>query len=316
MTDWVRVVAPASIGNLGVGFDVLGAALPGPLDELVARRSATPGVEVVAIRGDGGRLPREAELNTAAVAAAAVLARAGAGGGLTLELTKGIPLAGGLGSSAASAVAGALAADTLIGAGLGTADLLACALAGERAGCGADHGDNIAPCLLGGIVLVRGLDPVDAVRLPVPAGLAAAVLHPPVELETRAARAALGTTVRLADAVAQWADLGAFVAALHAADWELLRRALRDHIAEPRRASLVPGFHAIQRAARDAGALGCSLSGSGPSIFALCRGLDRAVSVGDAMRAALAAATGLEGDLFVGPIARTGARVVEAECGS
>ena len=316
MTDWVRVVAPASIGNLGVGFDALGAALPGPVDELVARRSPAPGVEVVAVHGDDGRLPRGAERNTAAVAAAAVLARSGLAAGLALELTKGIPLAGGLGSSAASSVAGALAADTLIGSDLSTADLLACALAGERAGCGAGHGDNIAPCLLGGIVLVRGLDPVDAVRLPVPAGLAAALLHPPVELETRTARAALGPTVRLADAVAQWADLAAFVAALHRSDWELLERSLRDHVAEPRRAALVPGFRAVQRAARESGALGCSLSGAGPSIFALCRGLDRAVSVGDAMRAALAAATGLEGDLIVAPIARTGARVVEAECGS
>jgi len=313
VTEWVRVVAPASIGNLGVGFDALGAALPGPVDELVVRRGPAPGVEVVRVHGDDGRLPRDAEHNTAAAAAAAVLARAGAAIGLALELTKGIPLAGGLGSSAASAVAGALAADALLGAGLGPAELLACALAGERAGCGAGHGDNVAPCLLGGIVLVRGLDPVDAVRLPVPAGLAAAVLHPPVELETRAARAALGPSVRLADAVAQWADLGAFVAALHRTDWELLARSLRDHVAEPRRAALVPGFRAVQRAAREAGALGCSLSGAGPSIFALCRGLDRAVSVGDAMRGALAAATGLEGDLIVAPIARSGARVVEAE---
>jgi homoserine kinase len=302
-------VASATIGNLGVGFDVLGAAIPGPRDRVRARRRPSPGVEILRLDGDGGRLPWDPAHNTASVAAAAVLARSGAAGGLELEIDKGIPLAGGLGSSAASAVAAALAADAALGAGLGPDELLACALAGEAVASGAEHADNVAPCLYGGIVLTPTGSPPRPVSLPVPRDLAVALLHPPVELATRQARAVLGADLPLTTAVAQWGRLAAFVAALYREDWELLGRSLVDLVAEPQRAHLVPGFREMQAAALAHGALGCSLSGAGPSVFALCRGVDVAGEVGRAMADALNSATGLEGDLVVGEIERQGAHV-------
>src|SRR5262249_50375683 len=182
-------------------------------------------------------------------------------------------------------------------------------------GAGSAHADNIAPSLYGGFVLVRHPDPPDIVRLPIPDGLTAVVVHPELEIETAKARALLGTTVPLGDAVRQWANLGALVDALHRGDFALLSRSLEDTIAEPRRAPLVPGLAAIKRAAADAGALGCSLSGSGPSRFALCRGRAVADRVAAAMAAAVVAAIGAAPQTYVSAIASQGARVV-APCAS
>jgi homoserine kinase len=187
-------------------------------------------------------------------------------------------------------------------------------MAGEQAGCGAVHPDNVAPALYGGFVLARSADPPDIVRLPVPAGLACAVLHPAMEVHTGTARALLGDTVPLKDAVRQWANLGALVSALHTGDLALLGRSLEDHVAEPKRAGLVPGFHAVKAAALAGGALGCSLSGSGPSMFALARSLDEATAAGRAMAAAWAAtSSGIPADLWVSPVGTSGARVITAE---
>src|SRR5205085_7867051 len=228
------------------------------------------------ITGDQGRLPRDPARNTAGVAARTLLTAVGERRGVALTIRKGLPLSSGLGGSAASAVAAVVAIDALVGARLPLETLLACAFEGERIGAGSAHGDNIAPCLYGGFVLVRRASPPDIVRLPVPDGLVAVVVHPDLEIETARARALLGDSVALADAIQQWANLGAFVDALHRGDFALLSRSLEDAIAEPRRAPLVPGLAAIKQAATDAGALGCSLSGSGPSLFALCRGLETA----------------------------------------
>jgi len=310
----VRAVAPASIANLGVGFDVLGACLQAPFDEVIARSNDAPGVTIRRITGDGGRLPQEAANNTAGRAAREVLDRSGAAYGVELELVKGVPAAGGMGSSAASAVAAAVAVDALVGARLDRSALLECALAGEQVAAGDAHGDNVAPSLLGGLVLIRSLRPVDVVPLPVPSGMVAVVLRPPVELATRDARRVLPDRIPLADAVAQTGDLGAFVAALFREDWELLRRAGTDRIAEPNRAPLVPGFRVVQAAALEAGAVACSLSGAGPSVFALCRGSRTADAVGDAMRRALAADTGLDGIVHIGPVDPRGARLVGDTC--
>ena len=192
--------------------------------------------------------------------------------GIVLTIAKGLPLASGLGGSAASAAAAVVAVDALLDAHASLDVLIGCAIEGEGLGAGTAHPDNIAPALYGGFVLVRHPNPPDIVRLPVPAGLMAVVVHPDLEIETAKARALLGTTVPLADAIRQWANMGALVDGLHRGDFALISRALEDTIAEPRRAPLVPGLAAIKQAAVDAGALGCSLSGSGPSLFALCRG--------------------------------------------
>jgi homoserine kinase len=233
--------------------------------------------------------------------------------GVVLRLHKGLPLGSGLGSSAASAVAAAVAVDALLGLGASRETLLACALEGEEMACGAAHADNAAPCLFGGFVLVRSNLPPDIVSLPVPAGLACAIVRPHVEVSTRAAREVLPVSIPIADAVRQGANLGALVAALHSGDLDLLARSMEDRIAEPRRAHLVPGFDAMKAAALAAGALGCTLSGSGPSTLALARDLDAAERVAEAMVAALRALPAPPGwDRIVSPVGTGGARVLDA----
>ena len=319
MTDRVvTAFAPATVSNVACGFDVLGFPLESPGDEVDARLlggRGSPGsgatqVVIDAIVGDGGRLPREAVRNTAGVAAQALLARLGERRSVALTIRKGLPLASGLGGSAASAVGAVVAVDALLDAHASIEMLLACALDGEDLGAGGAHPDNVAPCLYGGLVLVRHPNPPDVVRLPVPESLTAVVVHPDLEIETARARTMLGTEVPLRAAIQQWANLGAFVHGLHRADFALIARSLEDTIAEPRRAALVPGFAAIKAAAIGAGALGCSLSGSGPSLFALCRGRDVAMRVAAAMTAAVRAHIGGEPRTYVSSITPHGARVV------
>jgi len=304
--------APATVSNVACGFDVLGFALDAPGDEVTATwmASGASGVVIEAIEGDGGRLPREAARNTAGVAALSLLAKLGEPRGVVLRIRKGLPLSSGLGGSAASAVAAVVAVDALLGARTQVDTLITCALDGERLGAGSAHADNVAPCLCGGFVLVRRASPPDIVALPVPRGLTAVVVHPDLEIETSRARALLGDTVPLADAIRQWANLGALVDSLHRGDFALLGRALEDAIAEPRRAPLVPGLARIKEAAAAAGALGCSLSGSGPSLFALCASPDEAPRVAAAMAAAVKAHIGGDPQTYVSAIASRGARVL------
>ena len=307
----VTAFAPATVSNVACGFDVLGFALGSPGDEVTARFiDGPPLVRIDDIAGDEGRLPLDATKNTAGIAAWALLTALGDRRGIALSIRKGLPLSSGLGGSAASAVAAVVAVDALLGANASRELLFTCAFEGEQVGAGSAHGDNIAPCLYGGFVLVRHTNPPDIVRLPVPDGLVSVVVHPHLEIETAHARALLGDSVRLADAIQQWANLGAFVDALHRADFGLLARSLEDRVAEPRRASLVPGFNAIKAAAVSAGALGCSLSGSGPSMFALCRGAEQARGVAEAMTEAATRAVGSAPETYVSPIVAQGARVV------
>ncbi|MGE0703944.1 MAG: homoserine kinase [Vicinamibacterales bacterium] len=305
----VTAFAPATVSNVACGFDVLGFALDTPGDEVTARFDGT-GVRIEAIENDGGRLPRDPAKNTASVAAQTLLNRLGERRGVALTIRKGLPLSSGLGGSAASAAAAVVAVDALIGAKSSFNTLIECALDGERLGAGSSHADNIAPCICGGFVLVRRASPPDVVQLPVPAGLTAVDIHPQLEIETAAARALLGDTVRLADAVKQWANLGALVHALHTGDFALMSRALEDTIAEPRRAPLVPGLAAIKQAAAGAGALGSSLSGSGPSLFALCADAPTAGRVAEAMAAAVRREIGGEPEVYVSAVIPRGARIV------
>lgn len=308
----IAVYAPGSVSNVACGFDVLGFALDEPGDVVVAGQKDDPGVRIVAVHGDEGRLPRDPSKNTAGAAALALLGRLETTRGVTLTIHKGLPLASGVGSSGASAVAAVVAVNELLGRPAPLELLLACAMAGEQAGCGASHPDNVAPSLYGGFILARSPHPPDIVRLPVPEGLACAVLHPRMEIQTSAARGLLGDTVPLRDAVRQWGNLGGLVAALFTGDMALLSRSLEDVIAEPKRAALVPGFFDVKAAALSAGALGCSLSGSGPSIFALATSLDGAKRAGEAMARAFDAASGVGADLWVSSVGRKGARVVSA----
>jgi homoserine kinase len=309
--DAVTAFAPATVSNVACGFDVLGFALHAPGDEVTARLTLA-GVTIDDITGDHGRLPRDPAKNTASVAAQALLTVLGERRGVALTIRKGLPLSSGLGGSAASAVAAVVAVDGLFNARTPLETLMACAFEGERIGAGSAHGDNIGPAVYGGFVLVRVPNPPDVVRLPVPAGLTAVVVHPDLEIETARARTLLGTTVPLADAIRQWANLGAFVDALHRSDFDLMARSLEDSIAEPRRAPLVPGLAQIKQAAACAGALGCSLSGSGPSLFALCRDKASADAVAAAMTKAVKQHIGGEPQTYVSPIATHGAHVISA----
>jgi homoserine kinase len=308
----VRVFAPATVSNLGPGFDVLGLALHRPGDIVEAEAMGRHGVDLVEVTGDGGRLPTDAARNAAAVAASEVLREAGRPAGLRLRLRKGMPLESGLGSSGASAAAGAVAANEVLGRPLEADDLVRCAMAGERAACGSAHADNVAPAVLGGIVLVRSYDPLDLVRLPVPDGLFIAVVHPHCEVSTSEARARLaGRAFALPDIVANAGNLGALVAALHQGDLALLGRCIDDHLVEPVRAAMIPAYGEVRTAAQEAGALGCGISGSGPSMFALCDSDETAARAAVAMRRAFKARAALGSDAWVAPVNRAGAHLLE-----
>jgi len=266
MPAQVRVFAPGSVGNVGPGFDVLGLAIGGLGDTVTAERIAGP--EVIIADPGHPSLPTAANRHTSGIAAHYVLRRAAADFGIRLRVEKGLPLAGGQGGSAASAVAGALAASLLLDVPLETDQLLAAALEAEAVVSGR-HADNVVAILLGGLVLIRSLDPLDLVRIPVPAALHVVLAHPDQAMATREGRAVLPDLIPREDAVYQAAQVGALVAAACSGDLELLGRAIDDRIAEPFRAPLLSGFREAKHAALAAGALGCSISGSGPTAFAL-----------------------------------------------
>jgi homoserine kinase len=304
----VRARAPATVSNLACGFDVLGLAITGPADQVVARRSTTRGVTIRSITGDNGSLPRDPERNTAGLAALGTLERAGMDVGVELDIEKGLPIGSGLGSSAASAVAAALAVNRLLGSPLRKPELIAPCLTAEAAVSGR-HADNIAPCLLGGLVLVRQVDPLDVVRLPVPRHLHVAVVTPNVRVETRRAREVVPAKVPLSAMVEAGANVGALVAACFSEDLRLLGRALTDSVVTPARAPLIPACTEVMAAALRAGAVGTSISGAGPSMFALCDSERRAQTVARAMAQEFSRA-GLDVAVHVSPADCPGARVI------
>lgn len=273
---WIEAFAPATVSNLGPGFDCLGLALRGPGDRVRVRRADSPGARVVAVEGDGGKLPRESDRNTAGVAVRELLRRHAPGAGVEIEVHKGLPLGSGLGSSGASACAALVAADAALGLGLQPAQLVDLAREGERAACGAAHPDNVAPALLGGIVLIPSLDPLRLISLPAPDDLWLAIYTPGCSVSTAEARAVLPAQVPLAATVQQAGRLGLLVHALHTNDLALLGEAIVDDIVEPCRARLIPGYLDAKAACCEAGALACSISGSGPTTFALAGSQTRA----------------------------------------
>ncbi len=311
MNRRIRVFAPATVANLGPGFDVLGLALSRPGDELEAELADQPGVEIVDVTGDGGALSRDPLKNVVGRAAADVLRRAGARNGLRLWLHKQMPLASGLGSSGASSAAGAFAANELLGRPLSMRDVVLSAMEGERAASGTPHADNVAPSVLGGIVLVRSYDPFEILSLPVPDDLRVVVVHPHCAVSTAEARRLVkDRTYTLEAIVSNVGNAAALVAALYRGDLPLLGRSVDDRIIEPLRAQLIPGFAPVKAAALSAGALGCSIAGSGPSVFALAADQESQDAIGAAMQASFRAAAGLKSDLFAGKVGIEGARVV------
>jgi homoserine kinase len=267
----IKAFAPASIGNIGVGFDIMGLALEYPGDEVIASKSNQKGVRITKMTGHQGKLPYEPEKNTAGMAVLKLLEFLGEPErGIDLEVHKNLPLGSGMGSSAASAVAAVWATSELLKTGMSKRELLPFACAGEAVASGSIHGDNVAPSLLGGIILIRDNETFDVQRLYVPKGLYVALVHPAIKILTQDARAILTDTVPMKSFVQQTANAAAFVVGLLNSDFNLIGRCLRDVVIEPQRAKLIPGFYDVQAAAMAEGALGCTISGAGPAIFALC----------------------------------------------
>lgn len=308
--DEALAFAPASVGNVGVGFDVLGHSMNAVGDRVRARRTTARGVTIRAVEGVVRDLPLDPDRNTASVAVQALLEAIDPGHGFELTIDKGIPLGSGLGGSAASAVAAVVAVNALLAEPFGKLPLLKFAMRGERVASGALHADNVAPSLYGGLILTVGIDDPHVTPIPVPDGVRAVLVHPHIELPTRKSREVLNRTVTLSDVVWQQANLAGFLAGCFTRDLHLIRVSLEDVVIEPQRRDLIPGFVDVKAAALDHGALGCSISGAGPSVFAWAEDAT-AAGIRDAMVAAFAA-HGLATDAWIAPIDCAGAYVVDA----
>ncbi len=307
---WVKVFAPASIANLGPGFDSLGVALEGLGDVVQARRTDRPGVALVEITGEKENIPTDPDRNCAGRAAGSVLdqlkGKAAKEAGLEMRLHKGLPQGSGLGSSAASAVGGAVAAHLLFGSALGSNKLLEAALEGEVLASGSRHADNLAASLLGGFTIVRSHAPIDVIRLELPSAMRFVVVLPGMEIETRFARSVLPEMIPLQNAKSNWANTAALVAAVARGNLPDFGRAVDDQVIEPVRSKLIPGFADVKRAALEAGAFGCSISGAGPALFAVANA-DTAERVALGMHAAFQR-HGLPSRHFICPPDNRGAR--------
>lgn len=304
----VRAFAPASVGNVAIGFDILGFSIDALGDQATVALTAEPGVRISAIRGVVQDLPLEAEKNTAGRALMAMREALGLAGGFELQLDKGIPLASGLGGSAASAVAAVVAANALLPEPCAPLQLLRFAVQGEAVASGSIHVDNIAPSLYGGLVLTVGIDHPRVKQIPVPESVRAVVVHPHMFLSTRQARAILKGSVQMADFVWQTANLAGFISGCYTADLDMLRESFEDVVIEPQRAALIPGFADVRRAALHCGALGCSISGAGPTVFAWC--LEAQADAVCAAMVAEFARHGLGTDHWISSVRPTGARVL------
>jgi homoserine kinase len=289
-TASAEAFAPATIANLGVGFDILGLALREPGDTVRAEWNDEPGIQIAAIDGDHGKLSYDPQKNTASVAAQSVLNLLGEARGIRLTIRKGLPLASGMGSSSASAVAGALAVNALFGAPLSKADLLPACLDGEEMASGR-HADNVAPCLFGGLTLIYGTEAHQIIQLPIPDNLWLALVTPNVEVPTAHARAALPPAIALKQMVSQTAGVARLVDAIHRNDLEAMAAAMEsDGVVEPARAHLMPLLPEIRSVAKAAGALSLVIGGAGPTLCAVCDSGVTAKKVATAMHATYAVA--------------------------
>ncbi len=309
MNPGIKVFAPASVANVAVGFDILGFALEKPGDEIIVRFSdqKDSGFRITQITGAHGKLPFEPEKNTAGFAALKLLEYLGESErGIEMEIHKKMPFGSGLGSSAASAAGAVVAINELLGRPLEKRTLLPFAVLGEQIADGAYHADNVAPSLIGGMVLIRNNQDLDIHRLPVPRGLYAAVVYPKVEVLTKDARGVLSDSVSLQKCIEQSGNLAGLIIGFYNSDLDLISRSLKDVIIEPQRARLIPCFFEVKNAALAAGALGCSISGAGPSVFALCANSLIAESAGIAMSAVFNHAK-IENQIFISAINQEGA---------
>ena len=308
----VTAFAPASVANVGCGFDVMGYAVEGIGDKVTITLNPGADTSKVILKGKYGNLTPEARhKNTAGVAVNAYLQALGITDlPVEIELEKNMPLGSGMGSSASSSAAAVFAINQLAGNPLNTLQLIPFAMEGERIACGTAHADNVAPALLGGFTLIRSYNPLDIIPVSCPDDLYSAIIHPDIELNTSAARRVLKTEVSFQNAISQSANTAGFMVALIRGDYDLLKRSMSDLLAEPYRTQLIPGFDAVKNAALEAGAVGCGISGSGPSVFALCQGETIARQVADAISKAFNK-IGLLNEAFVSKVNAPGTRVTD-----
>ena len=311
--NYIKAFAPATVANVSCGFDIFGFAIEQPGDVVEIRRVNKPGIVIKDITGDAGRLPRIAEKNAVTVVMLHLLKHLGITDlGCEVTLHKNMPLGSGMGSSAASAVAGVVAMNELLGNPLSRGELLRFAMEGERMASGSAHADNVGPSLLGGFVVIRSYDPLDIFSIPVPSDLCCTLVHPDIEINTKDARYILRNEVSLKNTIAQMGNVAGLVAGLMKSDYELISRSMVDVIIEPVRSILIPAFNEVKNAAISNGALGCSISGSGPSMFALSRGMENARKVGEAMKQTFAG-VGIDSSMHLSGINQGGAVVLERE---
>ncbi|MHB8578909.1 MAG: homoserine kinase [Ignavibacteriaceae bacterium] len=306
----IKVFAPASVTNVGSGFDVMGFAIEKPGDEIILKITDEPGIKITKITGDSGKLSKDPYKNTAGLSLISLVEHLEFKKGIEIELHKKMALGSGLGSSAASAVASVFAFNELLGKPLTKKELIQFALEGEKLTCGGSpHADNVAACLMGGFVIVRSLSPIDVVNIDYPKNLYCTIVHPHLEIITANTRKILRRHILLSDAVKQWGNVAGLVAGLVSSNYELIGNSLQDFIVEPVRSILIPNFYEVKNAAVNAGAVGCSISGSGPSIFAFSKSKNTAEKVGDAMRKVLNE-IGIGNDLYISKINKTGPKVI------
>lgn len=303
----IRVFCPATIANVSCGFDVLGLALDAVGDEMVVKKTVEKGIKITKLTGQN--LPMETLQNVAGVAGLALLAESDYDGGFEIEIYKKIKAGSGIGSSAASSTGAVWAMNELIGKPFTPLQLVKFAMEGERLASGVAHADNVAPAIFGGFTLVRSYAPLDVVKINTPPELYATVIHPQIEVKTSDSRRILKTTISLEDGIKQWGNVGGLIAGLFTEDYELIGRSLEDHIVEPIRSILIPGFDKVKEKALEIGALGCGISGSGPSIYALSKGEAIANNVAKAMTDVYDK-IGIDYDIHVSKINAKGIKII------
>jgi len=303
----IKIFSPATVANVSCGFDVLGFCLESIGDDMVIRKTDKKGIHITKI--EGFDLPFEAELNVAGVSALAMYNAIDVDFGFEIEIYKNIKPGSGIGSSAASAVGSVFGMNELLGKPFNKTQLTEFAIKGEALASKCEHADNLAPALFGGFTLVKSISPLQILEIPSPKDLYVTIIHPQIEIKTSEARAILPKQIALSDAITQWANFGSLIHGLHTSDYNLIKDSLHDVVVEPHRSKLIPYFNDVKEAAITAGALGAGISGSGPSIFTLSKGLENAKSVEGVLKNVYSR-TGIEFDIYVSKINTEGVKII------
>ncbi len=303
----IKIFSPATVANVACGYDVLGFCLDAVGDEMLIRKVDKKGIRITKI--EGFELPFKTELNVAGVSALEMYEALQPDCGFEIEIYKNIKPGSGIGSSAASAVGSVFGMNALLGKPFNKTELTQFAMKGEALASKCEHADNLAPALFGGFTLVKSLSPLEILEIPSPDNLYATIIHPQIEIKTVDSRAILPKEVKLQEAIVQWANFGSLIHSLHTNNYQLMKSSLHDAIIEPHRSKLIPFYKEVKQAALNAGALGTNISGSGPSIFSLCKGIETATLVSDAIKKVYLS-TGIKFDIHISKINIEGIKVL------